>query len=175
MVRAGTVAVLLAAALPSDGGDAPSKEYRVKAAFLINFGKFVHWPGERPGQPLVLGVFGKDPFGEVLDAFAGKKVRGRELVVRRVSTIAKASACHVLFVGRAERARRAKLLRALRKTIVLSVGEVKGFAHRGGVVNFYLKDGKVRFEINIDAAARARLKIDPRLLRLGRIVREKGP
>ena len=43
---------------------APSA-YQVEAAFLYNFGKFVRWPAgdfNRRNAPLVIGVFGDNPF-----------------------------------------------------------------------------------------------------------------
>jgi len=52
----------------------------------------------------------------------------------------------------------------------LTIGDTKGFAQQGVIINFYIKDEKVRFEINVDAAKRANLKISAKLLRLAKIV-----
>lgn len=41
-------------------------EYRVKAAFLYNFARFVEWPNNPSNTSLptlVIGVLGEDPFG----------------------------------------------------------------------------------------------------------------
>jgi hypothetical protein len=51
---------------------------------------------------------------------------------------------------------------------VLTVGESPDFLRQGGIINFVLEDGKVRFEINQDAATQADLRISSRLLRLAR-------
>ena len=47
-----------------------SKEYQVKAAFLLNFTDFVTWSEDvQKGDKssLVIGVLGKNPFGSYLD------------------------------------------------------------------------------------------------------------
>ena len=51
------------------------------------------------------------------------------------------------------------------------VAEVPGFARSGGIINFTIKEDKVRFEINPAAAQRANLTISSQLLRLATIVR----
>jgi len=55
-------------------------EYRIKAAFLYNFAKFVEWPAQAfksPSDPIVIGVLGTDPFGDALaEAVAGKTLGG---------------------------------------------------------------------------------------------------
>jgi hypothetical protein len=51
------------------------------------------------------------------------------------------------------------------------VGETKGFADLGGVINLTLDQDKLRFEINLDAAMQTRLKISSKLLALAKIIR----
>ena len=86
------VALMLAGAGPvgSRAEDASFSEYEVKAAWLLNFARFVNWPTnafQSPESPIVVGIAGKDPFGRLLEkAFAGKTVKGRSLVVKRMVT-----------------------------------------------------------------------------------------
>jgi ribosome-associated protein YbcJ (S4-like RNA binding protein) len=51
----------------------------------------------------------------------------------------------------------------------LLVGETPGFAERGGAVNFFIEENKVRFEINPEVAKRRHLKISSKLLGLAKI------
>jgi hypothetical protein len=76
------------------------------------------------------------------------------------------SGCDVLFVPAGVPA--APLLHDARTRPILTVGESETFLRAGGIVNFFMDDGKVRFEINQDAASRAQLRISSRLLRLAR-------
>ena len=58
---------------------------------------------------------------------------------------------------------------------VLTVGDSAGFCQRGGAINFYLEDGKVRFEMNLDVIERLGLRVSSSLMRLARLVREQPP
>jgi hypothetical protein len=143
-----------------------SLEYRVKAAYLFNFTKFVEWPPEAmpEGAPLTICVARQNPFGHTLEeTVRGEHVGGRPLIARVVDA---ASGCQVLFVP--EGVPPMPLLRDAGTSPILTVGESDEFLRDGGMVNFVMQDGKVRFEIRQDAASRAHLRISSRLLRLAR-------
>jgi hypothetical protein len=154
-------------------------EYQVKAAFLYNFAKFVEWPAAvlaDSAAPLVVGVRGEDPFGADLDAaLRGKTAAGHPLQVRRFDAIPASGACHILFVCSRVDPPEKEVLGALAAAPVLTVGETPQFTHLGGILRFVVQDNKVRFEINVDAADRAGLRISSKLLRLALIVRDGGP
>ena len=159
-------------------GRAPGQEieeYQVKAAFLYNFAKFVQWPSQafkKPQDPIVICVFGRNPFGSALgDVIRGKSVEGRGFVLRPVADAEEASACQILFVVSSEGKRFRSLWGNLKPEGILTVGEVQGFATGGGVINFRLEGGRVRFEINVEAAEQAQLHISSKLLSLAEIVK----
>lgn len=145
-------------------------EYQVKAAFLLNFGKFVEWPSG-DASDLLICVLGDDPFGETLDdTVAGRTVGRRTVATRRIGAVAQAKSCSILFVSRSESGSVDGILSALRGSPILLVGELDRFATRGGMINFVEVDQKIRFEINEAAAKKAGLKISSQLLRLATIV-----
>lgn len=152
-----------------------SLEYAVKAAFLYNFAHFVEWPSEPAApSPFVIGLLGEDPFGAALDkAVEGKTVRGRSLVVRRFAKLEDLAPCPILFVGASEAPRLSLVLARLRGSPVLVVGDADGFAREGGTVGFFIEDNRVRFEINLNAAGAAGLKVSSRLLAVARVVPSK--
>jgi hypothetical protein len=149
-------------------------EYQVKAAFLYNFAKFVEWPAltfKTDKDPLRICVLGQNPFGNALvEGVGGKTVVGRGLVVSEISDVSQGGNCQILFIGSSERKRLRAILAELRTKGVLTVGETEGFATQGGIVNFKLEDGRVRLEINIEAAGQARLRISSKVLNLAQIV-----
>jgi len=53
---------------------------------------------------------------------------------------------------------------------VLTVGDTKGFAELGGIINFVLDNDRVRFEVNRKAAEQAGLKISSKLLIVAKLV-----
>jgi hypothetical protein len=152
-----------------------SGEYAVKAAFLYNFARFVEWPGQalgNGGSPLLVGVMGDDPFGSSIDqVVAGKNVNGHPIAVNRLRWGQDLRQCHILFISSSEARRLPQILASLRGASVLTVADMERFDQQGGVVRFFIEDGKVRFEINVDAADQAGLKISSKLLALAKIVR----
>jgi hypothetical protein len=153
-------------------------EYQVKAAFIYNFVRFVEWPAltfKTDKDPVRICVLGQNPFGGALKgAIDGKIVLGRSLVVTDISDAGQPPDCQILFIGSLEWKHRRPILAALQTPGVLTVGETDGFATQGGIVNFKLEDGRVRLEINVEAAGRARLRISSRVLSLAQIVNEKA-
>lgn len=142
-------------------------EYEVKAAFLLNFARFIEWPPEYETGPICIGIVGQDPFGPVLDeAIKGQGVNGRAFVVRRFRKHQEAAACHIVFFGASEESRLPSLLTRLQPGAVLTVGETPEFCRKGGIINFELAGNRVRFEINFGAAHAARLHISSKLLSL---------
>jgi YfiR/HmsC-like len=170
-IVAGLLAAMLAALfpLPVRGAERDSAlEYRVKAAFLYNFAKFVEWP-DRDTGPIVLGVLGQDPFGAVLDQTVEQKsINGRPVVIRHFANVPQAKECHIVFVGTSEKARFAEILPKLASFGILTVGERHGFLQAGGMVNFVVEDNNVHFEINAEAVRHAGIHINSNLLKLSR-------
>jgi len=171
-VAAVGLAMALARCLAAASPPQPLDEYQVKAAFLYNFAKFVQWPSEAfqtATEAIAICILGQDPFGRSLaDTVAGRAIEGRSIVVRHISDIKQAAGCHVLFIASTENKRSPAMLAGI-KPGTLTVGDSDASA-AGAVINFKLDDGKVRFEINMDAAEREKLQISSRLLGLAHIV-----
>jgi hypothetical protein len=125
------------AGLPTrSGAGGASLEYQVKAAYLLNFTRYVEWPSEAldaPDAPMSICVLGRDPFGPVLDATVqGKVSQGRSLTVTRIRSPREASACHLVFVSRETWREQRALLESIRTKGLLTVGETDEFAQKGG-------------------------------------------
>lgn len=175
------LALLLCSLALASGGllqAAPPTEYQVKAAYLLNFARYVEWPAAKlaPGAPLQFCVLGRDPFGGALSAFDGRQVQGHEARVRRIDDAERAGECHVLFVSESEERRVPGLLRGLAAQPVLTVSDIDGFAEAGGAIGLFNEDERVRFDINLTMLQRAGLKASAQLLRLGRnVIGAKAP
>lgn len=152
-------------------------EYQVKSAFLFHFTQFVNWPDSAfssSDSPIIIGLLGHDPFGANLDRIVrGEVVRGRQLVVKRLSSVRKAKDCHIVFVSSSETSRIRGILATLRAANVLTVGETDTFCPLGGVVNLVTQRERIGIEVNPDAAKRAGLRINSRLMKLAKLVKEK--
>ena len=165
MGRILAIALLLVAGVPVRAQDVPF-EYTVKAAFLYNFAKYVEWPTASTQGPLTICVAGRNVFGDVLENTVRDETVGTRQIRTRV-ILEPEPGCHILFVP--EGAAASAYLRASRNEPTLTVGETRTFLPGGGIISFFIDDGKVRFEINPRAAERAQLRLSSRLLQLARI------
>lgn len=153
------------------GQDALPSEYEMKAAYLFNFTKFVEWPTKalpNGGSPLIIGVLGDDPFGNILEStIHDKRVNGHPLVVERFKSPSDLKTCHVLFISDSQKKRWPKIQSALGTNSVLTVSEKwDHFTDEGGMIYLFTQGNKICFDINDDAAKRAGLKISSKLLQL---------
>ena len=153
-------------------------EYELKAAMLYNLAHFVEWPPSAypdPQAPFQLCILGRDPFGSSLASILLKQtVNGRPVLVRHSQNDRGIRACHLLYVSSSERKATVQIFSTLKGSSVLTVGEMTQFAAHGGMIQFTLEDQQVRFEINVDAASRAGIKISSRVLVLARIIKDQG-
>ncbi len=149
-------------------------EYKMKAAFIYNFTKFVEWPPQAfraPADPVVICILGENPFGDGLGRLVGdKSLEGRSFAVRQISKEPQAAGCHILFICSSERKRIPSIMTAVGGRATLTIGETEGFALQGGVINFKIEEGRVRLQVNIRAAEKAGLHISSKLLTLAQIV-----
>jgi hypothetical protein len=169
-------AIAVGALLTAGAVGQTTDEYQVKAAFLFNFAKFVEWPPQTfkgPSDSMSICVLGQNPFGRSLDeAVAGKLIDGRRFVVRQVANAGRAGGCQILFIASPQKIQLPELATAMAG--VLTVGESEGFAAGGGVIGFKLEGGRVRLEVNVDAADQRKLRISSKLLSLAQIVKTQG-
>jgi len=151
-------------------------EYTIKAVFLYSFGRYIQWPEnafENASDAFVIGIVGEDRFAGALDEIASKKtVQDRRIAVRRFASADQFNQpCHILFVSQSlPPDQQTALVRKTQAAAVLLVGETPGFAENGGGANFFIDGDRVRFEINVGTARRSRLRMDAKLLNLGKPV-----
>jgi YfiR/HmsC-like len=173
VVLATILVLLLTRAVVAPAAD--PQEYQVKAAMLYNVAKFVEWPVDTTTRPLQVCVIGRNPFGVALESLQGKQVHGRPLNIRQVSRIDEIGTCQILFVSSSERRNLAAIVGNGALPGVLTISDLDRFADSGGVVGLVDVDGKIKLEVNLAAAQKAKLKIGSQMLKLARIVREAGP
>lgn len=149
-------------------------EYAVKATYLYKFAPFVEWPPAAfpsSSSPFNICVFGDDPFGPELDrAVRGQAVGGRRIVVRRLQSVSGDPLCQVLYVGRSRAESPADVLRSVHNLPVLTVTD-DGQGISGGIVQFELRDGRVRFALDAAAAEASGLSLSSKLEALATTVR----
>ena len=146
-------------------------------------------------EPIVIGVVGDNLFGKAFEPLMKKKINDRKLVIQKFECIEKyknkaknkakykeeymaeygkaLKKCYVLFFHAEKDQNYHDIVKLVRDSNILTVGDMKDFAPKGGVIGFVVEKNKVRFEVNLAAAKRANLKISSKLLRLAKRVIEE--
>lgn len=151
-------------------------ENEIMAAFLYNFTKYIEWPPDSfpdVSSNFSICILGEDSFGSIIDPLREKTVNNRRISLKRIKNAVDSPGCNVLFISSSEMNRLAEIIAFTGQRNILTVSDMERFARNGGIINFYIKNNKVKFRINIDAARRANLKISSYLLELAEIIREK--
>jgi hypothetical protein len=163
-------AVLLLLAMPAVTGHAQlSNESQLKAAFLVNFIKYMEWPPSSASTATIC-LFGRDTLGPYLSTYEGKAIGGRELRVRRINGPDQAAECQLLFIPDTEEARFAAVLRWVENQAVVTVSDAEIFTRQGGAIALVRSEGRLQFDINVDVLNRAGLKPHSQMMRLARQV-----
>ena len=151
-------------------------EYEVKAAFLYNFLSFVEWPATAKRlDTLRVCVMAEPPALNAFNELNGQIAAGRKIDAVHLSPGDSPGSCHVLFIGSHAELDLPRIMKALEGASVLTVGDTAGFARQGVIINFYLQNKKVRFEINAAAARRSGITISSKLLKLAGAVYGAAP
>ncbi len=170
-----TLLLLAAGVVPSDALE-PAPEDAVKAAILYNLVQFVHWPDSvAPSeQKLLLGVLGRDSLQEWLLDLASEGNHSGSLRTVQLDSLkdlrSQKNRLHVLYIGRTAQQDLEAVLRALDGAPVLTISDDERFVTQGGMMNFVRQNSRIRFDLNLNAAARGRLKISSRLYGLARVI-----
>ena len=168
-------AILCAFLPPCAGAPSPERdiaaENDLRAAFILNFARFISWPGEYPDNhaPLVIGVWSDHDLAAALDrVVVGQTVRGRQLAVRTVKDPPGAGEVNILYVGSAGQRQLGQWLEENSNLPVLTISGDGEFCKAGGMIALYPEGHRMRFEINQESLQRAGLRASSKLLALGR-------
>ena len=155
-------------------------DFQVKAAFLINFPKYVDWPAgvfAETNSPLIVAVFGDENVANEVQTMIGngRTIGGHPLVLKRIDRAEEISRdCHILFIAAAERLRIPSILEKTRGGNILTVSESDDFLEQDGIINLGRQGRKIRLQVNLAAAGKAQLKISSRLLVAADVVKRKS-
>jgi len=151
-----------------------SREYPLKAVFMLNFGRFTDWPADAfssPDAPFIVGILGDNPFGQTMDeTMGGEKIDRHKILVEYYKNVADIKDCNMLFICQSEAGQARKILTVLKTRPVLTVADFPNAAGNGVCVQFVTQNNRIRFRINVSAVKDAHLTMSSELLRLADIV-----
>jgi hypothetical protein len=160
------------------GAQSESLEGAIKATYLYKFGPFIGWPEGAfpPGGNALICTVGDEPFGDVLErAVKDQRLADRPIEVRRFRTVARGTFCPIMFIAGSAQQSAAEALQMLRGMPVLTVtDEALRTGDARGIIHFIVRENRVRFIIDDQAAADNGLAISSKLLSLAASVRPRA-
>ncbi len=151
-------------------------ESEIEAVYVFKFGQFITWPDNMRTKPSFdICILGDDSVGLFLDkTIHGEIINGKPVVERRIARPQDAQGCAILYISRSEAFRLRQILNEVRGWPVLTVSDVQDFVDKGGMIQFVLQSGRVRFEANLLPAVQAGLSLSSELLKVAVDVRGAG-
>ncbi|MBN2010734.1 YfiR family protein [candidate division KSB1 bacterium] len=150
-------------------------EAEIKAVYIEKLTRFIDWPAETHMadtiQPFILGVIGDHTFDTILnEVFSVLKIKNKKVEIRYLTNFKNIENCNLLFIAKSEKQSLPEILNYTVGHPILTISDTQGFAEKGVLINFYIAENKMRFEINQAAVKKSQLMFDSMLLNNARIV-----
>jgi hypothetical protein len=147
-------------------------DYKAYTLFVYNFMKYVEWPEAQSKGDFTVGVFGDSPIQKELQVLAsGKKLRGRNIVIKSIGKPEDAANCQLLYISSSKSSQIKQLKEQMKDKPILFVGEREGLAKKGAALSFVtMEDDELKFDINKKEIETHQLKIASSLISLGILV-----
>ncbi len=145
-----------------------AEEEKIIAAFIWKFLEFIEFPSSH--ESFVVGFVGSSRVENFFAEIVRQKrlTSGQVIETRRITSLDEVARCQVVFVAQSENSRLPQILTKTKGKSILTIGIDSDFLLRGGMMNFYIDNAKVRFEYNSDEIAAGKLRCSSQLLRHGR-------
>jgi hypothetical protein len=167
------IALILAMAPAGSAAHVDASEYGLKSVFLYQFCRFMEWPTSAfssPHDPLVIGVIGDDPFGQLLnEAVEGETYHGRPIRIEHYRNAREIKRCHILFVTHSEEDQVDQILSSVAGKNIITVGETDGFLDHGGMIALTAERNKVHVRVNQSSLRSANVDVSSKLLRIAEL------
>ena len=180
----------------------PTREEKLKAAFIYNFIKFVDRADkektekekkEDKPEPIIIGITGDRGFVEAFDPMKKKKIGNRNIIIKyfkipekkksedkkdpdfedAINNLKKCTVVAFCTCQETSTVDLGEIFKAMDGSPVLTIGETENFLESGGIINFVTEKKKLKFDINLIAAEKAKLRFRAQLLKLARKVIQK--
>ena len=158
------VAILMSVtmAFKSNGQETISK---IQSLYIYNFAKYIQW--SNPGDKFIIGIYSDNTsYNELANVLKNRKVGTRAFEVKKLSSPAEASSCHIVFINNSHSSSFKKIQATadLNNTLLVTARDM---TDKGASISFILKDQKLKFKINQDACRASGLQVSNNLLALG--------
>ena len=150
---------------------ATDEQYKVETAFIYQFTNYITWPPDSTKDAFVISVVGDSKLTRSLEKLAQvKTVKGQKMLIHQITDSSQLKRSDIVVIGSSNEKILDEITKKTKGTHALIISFSHGFATKGSMINFYLDDGRIRFEINRAALEAEKLQASSQLLKLARLV-----
>lgn len=142
-----------------------SREYQLKTAYLFHFAELTEWP---TSSSVSICLQGNSPIRTYLPILDGQHINDAQVRIKVDFPVAVAE-CQIIFLSDLQ-ALTPSVLEQAQQNHVLLVSDAPNFAAKGGMIEFTLRDNKLKLVVNLVSVKQAGLKLSSKLLRMAEIL-----
>ena len=152
------------------------RQGQLMSVYLLHFANYIQWPKKvfSDDEMFTLCTFADDRLASFVSELADEQVLGRRIQILYQPPLDKLASCQIVFFQHDFIQQFIEYKSSIDNLPILSVSDAEDFNETGGVIEYYLQDNKLRFAINLNLAQRYGLTISSKLLRLAKIVNQRG-
>ena len=144
-------------------------EDKLQVIITGKIAKFISW-GDNTSKTLDITVF-NNKFGTYFDdLYQDKKIKGKNVVINYIDKIEQIKDTHILYICDSDFNTLNNIFNHTKNKKIVTISDIRGFAQKGGMVQIYQKNQKLKLKINLNIVNQKNIKIKSSLLRIVDIV-----
>lgn len=167
--------ILFVALLSFNNLDAQTEELnKYKSLFTFNFVRYIGWPPASKHGDFVIGVVKNPGIANNLKSItATKKFGYQNIVIKEFKKIEEITNCQILYISSTANYSKNHALFAekLMNKNSLIITESNGAINKGSMINFVIKENKLKFEISASNAKRFGLDFSNSLMTMNNAIK----
>ncbi len=148
------------------------RQEQFKAVYLFHFANFIEWPKAKlaAGKQFNICTLNADNLVPYLNELAGESIKGKMVTIYTQPKQNQFSRCHIIFIDKQSDLMDKSLLSTAIKNNILLVSDKNSFVNKGGTIEYFIENNKLRIAINLTMTKKTSLKVSSKLLRIAKVV-----
>lgn len=147
-----------------------TRDTELKAVLIEKIVSYIKWSNSFSEQDeIVIGVYKNNDFYKVVQrVYKNRKILGKPVRIKNVNGSDNITEANILFFSEIPKSELLENLMKISNKPILTFGDQKGFNESGVHVNFQIKNGYMRFELNVESLKRSGFFVQPTLIELSK-------
>ena len=155
--------------------NAYENENRLEALITGKIAKFISWSNKN-SPDFIIGVY-KNQLNTIFDdVYRNATIKSKRVkieYIKNIKSVKNLQDIEILYISsQASSAELKTILTYIKNKNILTISHIRGFAQKGGMIQLYTKNQRLKLRINLDNVQKENIKIKASLLRISDVIRE---